>query len=111
MKLSKIFLPLIAAVALTGCDSFLDIQPVGKVIPTTAGEFLAHNRGLLQRALRPWPYIVPHRRGAPRCHHGWQRSQLISRHLALERHLGGPEHGIVQLAYVLPRAFHCQLHH
>lgn len=41
MKLSKIFLPLIAAVALTGCDSFLDIQPVGKVIPTTAGEFRA----------------------------------------------------------------------
>lgn len=39
MKLSKIFMPLIAATALTGCDSFLDIQPVGKVIPTTAGEF------------------------------------------------------------------------
>lgn len=30
---------LLAAMALTGCDSFLDIQPVGKVIPTTADEF------------------------------------------------------------------------
>ena len=39
MKLSKIFLPLIAAVALPGCDSFLVIQPVGTVIHTTAGEF------------------------------------------------------------------------
>ena len=43
MKLSNIFLPLLAglALALTGCDSFLDIQPVGKVIPTTAPEFRA----------------------------------------------------------------------
>ena len=41
MKLSKLFPALLAASAimLTGCDSFLDIQPVGKVIPTTAPEF------------------------------------------------------------------------
>jgi len=52
MKLSKIFLPLIAAVALTGCDSFLDIQPVGKVIPTTAGEF----RSLITEAYSNVPY-------------------------------------------------------
>lgn len=43
MKISKIFLPLLAAAALTftGCDSFLDIKPVGKVIPQTADEFRA----------------------------------------------------------------------
>lgn len=52
MKLSKIFLPIIAAVALTGCDSFLDIQPVGKVIPTTAGEF----RSLITEAYSNVPY-------------------------------------------------------
>lgn len=39
MKFAKIILPLLATVALTGCDSFLDIQPVGKVIPTTVPEF------------------------------------------------------------------------
>lgn len=39
MKFAKIILPLLAAVALTSCDSFLDIQPVGKVIPTTVPEF------------------------------------------------------------------------
>lgn len=41
MKLSKIIAPLLVglSLALTGCDSFLDIQPVGKVIPTTAPEF------------------------------------------------------------------------
>lgn len=41
MKLSKIIFALLAAPAmlLAGCDSFLDIQPVGKVIPTTAPEF------------------------------------------------------------------------
>lgn len=42
MKLSKIFCSLLAVPALmlmTGCDSFLDIQPVGKVIPTSAPEF------------------------------------------------------------------------
>lgn len=41
MKLSK-FIPALltaSAMLLTGCDSFLDIQPVGKVIPTTAPEF------------------------------------------------------------------------
>lgn len=52
MKLSKIFLPLIAAMALTGCDSFLDIQPVGKVIPTTAGEF----RSLITEGYSNVPY-------------------------------------------------------
>lgn len=52
MKLSKIFLPLIAATALTGCDSFLDIQPVGKVIPTTAGEF----RSLITEGYSNVPY-------------------------------------------------------
>ncbi|MDE5554619.1 MAG: RagB/SusD family nutrient uptake outer membrane protein [Muribaculaceae bacterium] len=41
MKLKNIFasLLIVAATALTGCDSFLDIQPVGKVIPTTVPEF------------------------------------------------------------------------
>lgn len=41
MKSNKIFIALLAAsaVMLAGCDSFLDIQPVGKVIPTTADEF------------------------------------------------------------------------
>lgn len=40
MKIVKIILPLLAAAfTLTGCDSFLDVQPVGKVIPTTAAEF------------------------------------------------------------------------
>ena len=41
MKLNKIFASLLiaaSAVTFTGCDSFLDIQPVGKVIPTTAAE-------------------------------------------------------------------------
>lgn len=52
MKLSKIFMPLIAATALTGCDSFLDIQPVGKVIPTTAGEF----RSLITEGYSNVPY-------------------------------------------------------
>ena len=52
MKLSKIFLPLIAATALTGCDSFLDIQPVGKVIPTTADEF----RSLITEGYSNVPY-------------------------------------------------------
>ncbi len=52
MKLSKIFLPIIAATALTGCDSFLDIQPVGKVIPTTAGEF----RSLITEGYSNVPY-------------------------------------------------------
>lgn len=52
MKLSKIFLPIIAATALTGCDSFLDIQPVGKVIPTTAGEF----RSLITEGYSKVPY-------------------------------------------------------
>lgn len=42
MKIVKIILPLLAAAfTLTGCDSFLDVQPVGKVIPTTAAEFRA----------------------------------------------------------------------
>lgn len=40
MKFVKIILPLLAAaLTLTGCDSFLDVQPVGKVIPTTVAEF------------------------------------------------------------------------
>ena len=42
MKLKNIFSSLLiaaATTALTGCDSFLDIQPVGKVIPTTVPEF------------------------------------------------------------------------
>ncbi len=41
MKLKNILtsLLIVAATALTGCDSFLDIQPVGKVIPTTVPEF------------------------------------------------------------------------
>ena len=40
MKIVKIILPLLAAaLTLTGCDSFLDVQPVGKVIPTTVAEF------------------------------------------------------------------------
>lgn len=41
MKLIKIFAPLMAASAVlfSSCDSFLDIEPVGKVIPTTAPEF------------------------------------------------------------------------
>lgn len=40
MKFVKIILPLLAAAfTLTGCDSFLDVQPVGKVIPTTVAEF------------------------------------------------------------------------
>lgn len=40
MKLNNI-VPLLVGVALTlaSCDNFLDIQPVGKVIPTTAPEF------------------------------------------------------------------------
>jgi hypothetical protein len=47
MKIVKIILPLLAAAfTLTGCDSFLDVQPVGKVIPTTAAEF----RSLLTEA-------------------------------------------------------------
>lgn len=36
----------VAAMALQSCDSFLDIQPIGKVIPTTASEF----RSLLTEA-------------------------------------------------------------
>lgn len=40
MKIVKIILPLLAAaISLSGCDSFLDVQPVGKVIPTTVAEF------------------------------------------------------------------------
>ncbi|MDE6369678.1 MAG: RagB/SusD family nutrient uptake outer membrane protein, partial [Muribaculaceae bacterium] len=42
MKLKNIFSSLLivaATTVLTGCDSFLDIQPVGKVIPTTVPEF------------------------------------------------------------------------
>ncbi len=41
MKFNKILASLlfVAASALTACDSFLDIQPVGKVIPTTVPEF------------------------------------------------------------------------
>lgn len=48
MKLNKIFAAAVAlgAMALTSCDSFLDIQPVGKVIPTTAAEY----RSLLTEA-------------------------------------------------------------
>ncbi len=43
MKLNKIF-PLMlaaAATALGSCDNYLDIEPVGKVIPTTVPEFRA----------------------------------------------------------------------
>ena len=58
MKLNKIFASLLiaaSAVKFTGCDSFLDIQPVGKVIPTTAAEF----RSLITEA-----YVtVPNDRG------------------------------------------------
>ena len=42
MKLKNISASLLiaaSAVTFAGCDSFLDIQPVGKVIPTTAPEF------------------------------------------------------------------------
>ena len=42
MKIKNIFASLLtvaAAVSLSSCDSFLDIQPVGKVIPTTVPEF------------------------------------------------------------------------
>lgn len=43
MRLNKIFPLLLAAIAtvMTGCDSYLDIEPVGKVIPTTVPEFRA----------------------------------------------------------------------
>ncbi|MDE6469060.1 MAG: RagB/SusD family nutrient uptake outer membrane protein, partial [Muribaculaceae bacterium] len=56
MKLNNI-VPLLVGVALTlaSCDSFLDIQPVGKVIPTTASEF----RSLMTEAY----YTVPNDRG------------------------------------------------
>lgn len=40
-----------AASLLSGCDSFLDIKPVGKVIPTTAPEF----RSLLTEAYTTVP--------------------------------------------------------
>lgn len=57
-KIYKIFAPALAAVAAIGlmaCDSFLDIQPVGKVIPTTVPEF---------RALMTEAYVtVPDDRG------------------------------------------------
>lgn len=49
MKLTKILISGVLAAVMTltvGCDSFLDIQPVGKVIPTTADEF----RSLLTEA-------------------------------------------------------------
>lgn len=61
MKLNSIFsslrlLVLVAAAsAFTACDSFLDIQPVGKVIPTTAAEF----RSLITEAY----LTVPNDRG------------------------------------------------
>ena len=53
MKFPKLFAVLLAAsaVMMTGCDSFLDIQPVGKVIPTTAPEF----RSLITEAYRTVP--------------------------------------------------------
>lgn len=54
MKISKIFAVLLAASSMTmitGCDSFLDIQPVGKVIPTTVPEF----RSLITEAYRTVP--------------------------------------------------------
>lgn len=43
MKLPKVLsvLALAGAMLASSCDSFLDIQPVGKVIPTTAPEFRA----------------------------------------------------------------------
>lgn len=42
MKLYKAIIPAVASLlALTACDSYLDIKPVGKVIPTTAEEFRA----------------------------------------------------------------------
>lgn len=48
MKITKILTPLAAALLLVlgSCDKYLDIQPVGKVIPTTAAEF----RSLLTEA-------------------------------------------------------------
>lgn len=48
MKITKILTPLAAALPLVlgSCDKYLDIQPVGKVIPTTAAEF----RSLLTEA-------------------------------------------------------------
>ena len=56
MKLYKAILPAaVALIALTGCDSFLDINPVGKVIPTTAEEF----RSLITEAYN----TVPNDRG------------------------------------------------
>ena len=56
MKLYKAILPAaVALIALTGCDSFLDIKPVGKVIPTTAEEF----RSLITEAYN----TVPNDRG------------------------------------------------
>lgn len=39
MKIYKIIAPVLAALAMVSCDNFLDIQPVGKVIPTTVPEF------------------------------------------------------------------------
>ena len=53
MKFNNIFaIAMVAAASLlSGCDSFLDIKPVGKVIPTTAPEF----RSLLTEAYTTVP--------------------------------------------------------
>lgn len=53
MKLPKVLsvLALAGAMLASSCDSFLDIQPVGKVIPTTAPEF----RSLLTEAYKNVP--------------------------------------------------------
>lgn len=112
MKLSKIFLPLIAAVALTGCDSFLDIQPVGKVIPTTADEF---------RSLITEGYVnVPDDRGFT----SFRTDEVLLDATMDANDLGSyldiwrwndntsdQEYSIVQLAYFLPCSIHRKLHH
>ena len=55
IKYIKLICAVLCVAALSGCDKYLDIQPVGKVIPRTAKEF----RALLTKAYS----VVPDDRG------------------------------------------------
>lgn len=50
-KISKYILLFVAAIAVTSCDDYLDIQPLGKVIPETLQDY----RGVLTTGYVAYP--------------------------------------------------------
>lgn len=50
-KISKYILLFIAAIAITSCDNYLDVEPIGKVIPETLTDF----RAVLTKGYEAYP--------------------------------------------------------